>query len=163
MMRQQNTFGLVIILVLCSLVASVLSIVELPVWMFYFRPDWVALVVIYWVLALPERLGVIYGFLNGFLLDLLLIKVLGLNVFGLSCLAFAVARTHMQMRMFPIWQQALLVGVLIAVMKLVVGWIASWVSDFQFSSFYWYSIVADVIVWPFMYIIMRDLRRSIRL
>ena len=162
-MTNNKTVNLFFILLLCSLICSVLTIVELPVWMFYFRPDWVALVVVYWVLALPDRLGIVFGFLHGLLLDLLLIKLLGLNALGLSLLAFTVSRTHMQMRMFPIWQQALLVGILIAAMKLVVAWVATWVSDFQITHFYWYSVVADIIVWPFLYIILRDVRRSMRL
>lgn len=131
--------------------------------MFYFRPDWIALVVVYWVLALPNRLGIVYGFLHGLLLDLLLIKLLGLNALGLSLLAFTVSRTHRQMRMLPIWQQALLIGILIALMKLLVAWIATWVSDFRITPYYWYSIVTDIIVWPFIYILLRDIRRSIRL
>ena len=136
---------------------------KLPVWMFYFRPDWIALLVVYWVLALPNRLGVMFGFMHGLLLDLLLIKLLGLNALGLSILAFTVSRTYMQMRMFPIWQQALLVGILIAVMKLIVAWVATWVSDFQITQHYWYSIVADIVIWPFLYIILRDVRRSLSL
>lgn len=162
-MIANKTANLWLVLLLCSLICSVLTIVKLPVWMFYFRPDWVALIVIYWVLALPNRLGIIFGFLHGLLLDLLLIKIFGLNALGLSLLAFTVSRTYMQMRMFPIWQQALIVGILIAAMKLIVAWIATWVSDFQITQYYWYSVIADIIVWPFLYIILRDVRRSIRL
>lgn len=162
-MSSSNKSGLFFILLLCSLLFSVLTIVELPVWMFYFRPDWIALVVVYWVLALPNRLGIVFGLLHGLLLDLLLIKSFGLNALGLALLAFTVSRTHMQMRMFPIWQQSLIVGIMIAAMKMIVAWIATWVSDFQISQYYWYSIVADIIVWPFLYIILRDIRRSMRL
>ena len=162
-MTNNKVVNLFLILLLCSLTFSVLTIVQLPVWMFYFRPDWIALIVVYWVLALPNRLGVMFGFMHGLLLDLLLIKLLGLNALGLSILAFTVSRTYMQMRMFPIWQQALLVGFLIAVMKLIVAWIATWISDFQITHFYFYSILADIIVWPFLYIILRDIRRSLSL
>ncbi|MGH1540916.1 MAG: rod shape-determining protein MreD [Arenicella sp.] len=163
MAARVNFVGLFIVLLLCSFIASVLTIVNLPNWLFYFRPDWIALIVIYWVLAMPDRLGVVFGFIYGLLLDLLLIKAFGLNAFGFSCLAFAISRSYMQLRMFPIWQQALLVGVLIAIMKLFIGLLAGWVSDFRFTQYYWYSIAGDIVLWPFIYIILRDLRRSLKL
>lgn len=155
--------GLSMVLLACTFVAAILTIVNLPGWLFYFRPDWIALLVVYWVLAIPNRVGVFYGMAHGLLLDLLLIKVFGLNALGMSLLAFVITRIYTQIRMFPIWQQAILVSLLIAIMKLLIGWVASWVSDFTFSRYYWYSTLGNIVIWPFLYIILRDIRRALKL
>lgn len=153
--------GLIIVLCLSTFIASVLTIVKLPTWLFYFRPDWLALVAIYWVLAMPEKLGIIFGFLHGLLLDLLLFKAFGLNALGFTFMTFLVARYYQQLRIFDLWQQALLIAFVICIMKLIVGWVHGLVSDFEFARFYWYSILGDVVMWPFIYILSRDLRRSL--
>jgi len=150
MIKNVSVFNLFIILFISTFIAAVLTIVKLPTWLFYFRPDWLALVAVYWVLAMPERLGVIYGFILGLILDLLLFKLFGLNALGFAALAFIVSHYHQQLRIFGLWQQALLVAIIIGVMKLL-----------EFTWFYWYSLVGDVVVWPFIYILSRDVRRSI--
>ena len=44
---------------LTLIVAIILAMVPLPVAIDMFRPDWVALVVLYWVIALPHHLGIV--------------------------------------------------------------------------------------------------------
>jgi len=95
---------------------------------------------------MPERLGILYGFTLGLILDLLLFKLFGLNALGFAFLAFIVSYYHQQLRIFGLWQQALLVAILIAVMKLLVGWISGLSSEFEFAWFYWYSLVGDIVV-----------------
>jgi len=34
-----------------TVIAAVLTLVSLPEWVFYFRPDWLALVVVFWVMV----------------------------------------------------------------------------------------------------------------
>ncbi len=162
-MKNIPTFNLFLVLVLSTFFASVLTIVKLPDWLHYFRPDWLALIVAYWVLALPERLGVFYGFINGLFLDLLLFKVFGVNAFGLATLAFLVSHYHQQLRIFGLWQQALLITLMIAVMKLLIGFINGFTSDFSYTVFYWYSLIGDMLFWPFIYILSRDARRTLGL
>jgi len=161
MINNVSIVKLLIILFISTFIAAVFTIVKLPTWLFYFRPDWLALVTVYWVLAMPERLGILYGFTLGLILDLLLFKLFGLNALGFAFLAFIVSYYHQQLRIFGLWQQALLVAILIAVMKLLVGWISGLSSEFEFAWFYWYSLVGDIVVWPFIYILSRDVRRSL--
>ena len=57
------------VIVATFLVALLLTVVPLPDWLRPARPDWVGLVLIYWCLALPERVGVIIHCLRQRLAD----------------------------------------------------------------------------------------------
>ena len=43
------------------LVAGVLTVLPLPGWLQWGRPEWVALILIYWCIALPHRVGIATG------------------------------------------------------------------------------------------------------
>ncbi|HUM92196.1 MAG TPA: rod shape-determining protein MreD, partial [Candidatus Competibacter sp.] len=57
------------IIVLSFLIAFLLGGVPLPDSLERFRPDWVAMVLIYWNMALPHRVGIGIGWLVGLLMD----------------------------------------------------------------------------------------------
>ena len=45
------------VIVLTFVIALLLTVIPLPDWARYLRPDWVGLVLIYWCMALPDRVG----------------------------------------------------------------------------------------------------------
>ncbi len=59
------------VILLSIAVAMMLAVAHLPEdfpqWLGYLRPAWVLLVVFYWVMALPDRLGMITAWLVGLL------------------------------------------------------------------------------------------------
>ena len=149
--------------VISTSVAFVLMLIALPQSVFYFRPDWVALVVIFWALYQPERFGPVSGFIIGTLLEVLLVKNLGVFGFGLACLAFIVNSTHRQLKVLSPWQQVIIIGLFIGFYKVITGWLTGLVSDFQINAEYWYSLLGDVLIWPFVTILLNELRRFFRL
>ena len=56
-----------VIILLTLLLALVLSIIPMPLSIDAFRPDWVLVVVLYWVIALPNRLNIITAAVMGFM------------------------------------------------------------------------------------------------
>ena len=73
------------VILLTFVVAYVLAVLPLPVWLQWARPDWVAITLIYWCIALPQRVGIAAGLLLGIGLDVLEGAVLGQNAFALVC------------------------------------------------------------------------------
>ena len=63
--------------------AYFLAIVPFPDWAMDYRPEWVPLVLIYWVMALPYRVGIGWAWLAGIILDILEGSTLGLNAMAL--------------------------------------------------------------------------------
>ncbi|MDY6980765.1 MAG: rod shape-determining protein MreD, partial [Pseudomonadota bacterium] len=92
------------------IVALALTIMPLPDTMELARPEWMIMVVVYWVMALPERIGVGIAWIMGLLLDVVRDALLGQYAITLALIAFIVIYMHQRLRVFPVWQQALVVG-----------------------------------------------------
>ena len=52
-----------------------------------YRPEWVPMVLIYWVMALPYRIGIGSAWIVGLVLDILEGSILGLNAMALVIIA----------------------------------------------------------------------------
>jgi len=147
---------------LSSFVALVLMLIQLPASLFYFWPDWIALVVVYWALIAPDRVGPFVGFVIGTVLEVLFVRKFGVLGLGLATLAFIVNSTHQQLRVLSMWQQMILVALFVGVFKLLTGWLYGLVTDFTITREYWYSLLGCLVVWPFAYILLQELRRIAR-
>lgn len=141
------------------LVALVLSILPWPIWTEQFRPDWVALVLIYWCIALPTRVGVGTAWSVGLILDVLYGSMLGENALAKSLIAFLAVHFHLQLRMFPRWQQAAVVLLLIAANNLLVLWIKHLAGQAPATWGYLTPGIVSMLLWPRLFVILRDIRR----
>ena len=104
--------------------AFVLAALPLAEWAEPWRPPWVALVLLYWCFAAPERVGVLAGWGCGLVLDVLVGTLVGQHALGLAVVAWLGRRIFRRVRLFPLWQQALSVFVVMAVNHLLVSWVS---------------------------------------
>ena len=144
---------------MAALVALVLTIMPLPLWAQDYRPQWVALMLIYWCLALPERIGVATAWGLGIMQDVVSGALLGQHALSLSVLAFLTVRLHQRIRIFPWWQQALSVLVLLLLERLLSLWVIGTAGQPTPSPRYWIACLVGMLLWPWLYIVLRDLRR----
>jgi rod shape-determining protein MreD len=139
--------------------AMFLTLLPMPTLLQDFRPPWVALVLIYWCLALPLRVGVGWAWLVGLLLDVLSGTVLGQHALAFSVMAFAVVQLHQRIRIFPLVQQAFSVLVMLLVERLLSLWVMGGTGQPAPRLGYWAPAVVGAILWPWVYIVLRDVRR----
>ena len=143
-----------------SMVAALLLLVlPLPEWAQPFRPQWPALVLIYWSMALPQRVGVGSAWLLGFTADLLTESLLGLHALGFSLIAFIVLKLYRQIRVFPLWQQATGVLLLLLMERFLTTWIMGFVGEPPLSPLYWSAPLVGMLLWPWVFLVLRDARR----
>lgn len=142
--------------------AFALTLVPLPETFEYWRPDWVALTLIYWAMALPWRVGLGIGWLLGLLLDVVYGTLLGLHGLAMVIMAYLVLRFYLQFRAFPVWQQSLVVLVLLTVYHFPVFWMSG-LTGISEPVMGWPAIVAGAIIWPWVFAILRGIRRRYRL
>jgi len=141
------------------LVALLLTAMPLPAWAVPWRPAWVAMVLAYWCMALPHRVGIGVGWMLGILVDVLQGALLGQNAVGFAIIAYVVVSWHQRLRMFPLVQQALLIGLLVAISLMFSSWVRGIMGVPPRSWTYWLPAVTSMVLWPWLFIILRDLRR----
>lgn len=149
-------------IILSFIFALLLQMFALPDWAESLRPDWVALVLIYWCIALPERVGVGAGWFTGLILDVANGALLGQNALTLAIVAYLALRLHQRVRLFPLWQQSVSVLLLITLHLMLVLWIKGAVGQSAETWAYWLPALSSMLAWPLVYIVLRGLRRTYR-
>ncbi|MCG8671878.1 MAG: rod shape-determining protein MreD [Pseudomonadales bacterium] len=145
------------------LFAYILEVIALPDWLEPARPSWVALVLLYWVIAVPHRVGVIGGWSVGLFLDVVQGDVLGQNAFAMAVMAYVTYVLHMRIRVFPVWQQCLSIIVLVGVYQLVTLLIQRSVHITPWTMSYWMSSIVSGLCWPWVLYLLRAMRRRYRI
>lgn len=147
-------------IILSLIVALMLAALPLPDWAAVGRPAWVALVLVYWCMAVPGRVGVMVAWTSGLLLDAMSGALLGQHAFGLALLAFITHKTHRRVRVLPLWQQVLGVFGLVLSYQFIVLWINGIRGFPVMASSYWATPFVSMLLWPWVFVVLRDLRRK---
>ncbi len=135
------------------------NILPLPAWAEPFRPDWVALVMIYWCMALPNRVGVASGWFVGLLLDVVEGVLLGQHAFAYAVLTYLTVRLAQRIRVFPLRQQALTVLLFLILHQLLLLWIMGLAGNAPDTTVYFVPSLLGTLLWPWIFTLLRDTRR----
>ena len=142
--------------------AAVLAVMPLPPWLQWARPEWAALVVIYWVIALPHRVGVVTALVFGVLLDVVEGAVLGQNALALSLLAVLSLAIYQRLRVFALWQQAAVVLLLVGINQLLSQWVQNLEGAGAQTLLFLLPAFTSALLWPVVLHTLRGLRRRYR-
>jgi rod shape-determining protein MreD len=141
--------------------AALFTVLPLPEWLEAYRPEWVALVVIYWVIALPDRIGLITAWIVGFFVDVLEGSLLGLNALALALVAYLALSLYQRMRMFTAIQQSSTILILVGIHQLMSFWVLTANSQNTAPNLiFMISALSSAIIWPFIFFGLRYIRRT---
>lgn len=157
-MKQTKAHGGNIIL-LSFIAAFILSMVPLPQILQNVRPEFIPIVLIYWCIALPNRIGVGIGWLTGLFFDVSSDAILGQHALTFALIAYLAIQLHQRIRIFPIWQQALTIFILMMLQGTIALWIKGMLGDAPPISVFMLPAISTALFWPIAYILMRQIRR----
>ena len=147
----------------CSfLFAFLLQLAPLPQAALPFKPYWIALVLIYWAIEAPDRVGLGFAFVLGLAGDILAGQLLGEQALRLIILAFIVLRFRSRLRFFPMGQQTLAVLGLLLNDRIVVMMIRGFSGDPIPAVGFWVAPLVGMLAWPFVFLLLDDLRARVR-
>jgi rod shape-determining protein MreD len=152
--ESRNGIAIVVTLV----IAMLLMLVPLPEFARYFRPEWVVMTLIYWAMALPQRVSIGVGWISGLLMDAMMGGTLGVMAFSYALAVYLIARFHLQLRQYPLWQQALTIFTVVA----LVHGVAMLMARPEMQWILWMPVVSSTLMWPVMYAVLRKIRRTFR-
>lgn len=149
-----------IVAVISILIAMILDMLPLPQWAFWARPEWLLLVLIYWVMAIPQRINVGFAWCIGILVDVMNGTLLGEHAMAFALVAYTVARLHQRLRMFPLWQQAIAVFMFSIFYQTILFAIQGMIGELPKTLSYWLPSFISMLFWPWTYIILSDSSRN---
>lgn len=144
------------------LVALMLTIMPLPDFAQPFRPDWVALILIFWGMQLPRTWGVGSAWLVGIILDVAQGTLLGQHALALTVIVFVTVRLHLLMRVFPILQLTATVFSLLVLYQFLLFWINGVANVSSPTINYWAPVISGTLLWPFVFMFLSGVRYRVR-
>jgi rod shape-determining protein MreD len=139
-----------------------LTIMPLPDSIDAFRPDWIAMLVIFWAMQLPRTWNVGTAWIAGIILDVSQGTLLGQHALALCCVAFMTVRFHLLMRVFPIVQLTATVFPILAIYQFLLFWINGVAGVNAPSVVYWGPVISGTILWPIVMSVLSGMRYRTR-
>lgn len=140
------------------IVGLMLSIMPLPDMIAAFRPDWLALLAIFWAMQLPRTWSVGSAWIIGLILDVSYGTLLGQHALALCVIVFITVRFHLLMRVFPLSQLSATVFALLALYQFLLFWINGVANVAAPTVTYWAPVVTGTLIWPFLYMFLSGVR-----
>lgn len=125
-------------------------------------PDFLALVVVFWSIHQPRKVGIGVAFMMGILMDVHNASLLGENALSYTLLSYFAIMIHRRVLWFPLGTQALHVLPLLLLMQVVQLVIRLIISGKYPGWFYFSSSFVSIVLWPFVtWLLLAPQRRAI--
>ncbi len=126
-----------------------------------FKPHLLMLIMAYWLIALPHRIGMGVAFLLGIVLDLFSGSLLGVHAFIFSCVAYLLIFKFQLIRNLALWQQSIIIfAVSLCYNLLVFLFQVSIYHTITISPLILVSSLIDGLLWIVIYLSLRLIRRN---
>lgn len=141
------------------LIALILALVPMPDWTIWLRPAWVLMVLIYWAMMAPYQISVGTAWFMGLIVDLLNGTLLGEHALAYTIVVYFVSKMHIRLRMYPLLQQGMSIFGFVLMYQFIIYCIQGFIGQLPGSHLYWLSSVTSMLLWPWLFVVMRDCRR----
>ena len=135
---------------------------EFQIW----KPTFVLLTLIYWNMALPDRIGILAALSFGIFVDLIEGSLLGLHGILFVLITYVCQRFFYQFRVSPLWQQSFILFFLFFLYKQVFALdfmnTNQELTNLSDSSFFMNSFLFSLLsafIWPPLFLTLRYYRR----
>lgn len=149
-------------IILTFIVGLMLTIMPLPDSVAAFRPDWLAMLVIFWAMQLPRTWSVGTAWIVGIVLDVSQGTLLGQHALALCCVAFMTVRINLLMRVFPMAQLTATVFPILAIYQFLLFWINGVAGVDAPLIVYWGPVISGTLLWPVVMMVLSGIRYRTR-
>ena len=136
-------------ILLSMLLAFALTLLPFPENLLAWRPQWVALTLVHWVLMQPKKSSIAMAWCAGLLLDALYGSSLGQHALGLTVVVFITMRLRLRINVFTFSHQLTVLLVALGVYHLINLWVLGFTGISPAAWKYWLSLAGSLIIWPF--------------
>lgn len=145
-------------ILLTTTLALVLTLVPLGDWYQQHAPQWLLLTALYWCIHSPGRVGLVYAWLMGLLLDVGTAGLLGANALLFTLGAALVLALRQMLSVATPIQQALFIAGLSTVYLLFSLWIQGGITSSMALLDYLSRALANLLAWPLITLVFYLIR-----
>jgi len=145
------------------LVGLALQILPLPESVQFYRPNWIAIILIYWSMALPNSIRLITAFITGLIVDIMLGNLLGQHSLAFVIVVYINLFFNLRIRVLSLWQQATYVFILLLICQFFIVWVEGITGSNPPIEAFFLPALTGMFIWPWAYLILRDIRRGTHL
>lgn len=147
--------------ILASLLfAAVLAVIPLTRALLWWRPEWILLVLVYWTIALPHRVGLVTALIVGLFVDVMEGAVIGQNMLSLSMVVTLAGLMYQRLRVFTLVQQSSVIFLLAGLHQLITQWLQGLQGGAVPGFGFLFPALSTALLWPLLMPLLRELRRS---
>jgi rod shape-determining protein MreD len=147
------------IIAMTFVVALLLSVMPMPTMLELGRPMWLAMVLAYWVMALPHRVGLLTAWVTGLAIDVLYGQIFGQHALVMTLIAWMILLLHQRIRRFPLWQQSLVMLPVLGIAQMLLLWLNSLTGSRPPTLLFLLPAIVSAILWPWVFSVLRGVRR----
>ncbi|GAA6132861.1 rod shape-determining protein MreD [Halopseudomonas sabulinigri] len=151
-----------LVIIFTLLVALLLSVMPMPEPFNLGRPMWLALVLAYWVMALPHRVGLLTAWLAGLVSDVLFGQLFGQHALVMTLIVWQLLLLHQRIRRFPLWQQSLVMLPVFGIAQMVLLWLNSLSGNRPPTLLFLLPALVSAILWPWVHTLLQGVKRRFR-
>ena len=140
-------------------VGLILYVAPLPLSWRWFRPELPLLVLFYWNLALPHRVGIFSAAVTGLTLDIINGSAVGALGFGAVISTLFILLNYQRIRQFDTVLQSVAMGLLVGLALIIERWLHGFLGMAGTGLGFVYSLPATILFWPLVRNSLRGLRR----
>jgi len=130
--------------------ALMLEILPLPLWAMHLRPEFLLIVMIYWALAMPYRVGLGMVWLLGLVADILHSDLLGERALLITLIVSLVIKLHARIQLFPLGQQMLIVFLWVLLFQSI-QFLIFYILGHSLPGYsYWLASFTSALCWPLL-------------
>tara|TARA_B110000908_G_scaffold166209_1_gene216931 strand:+ start:113 stop:637 length:525 start_codon:yes stop_codon:yes gene_type:complete len=136
------------------LIALVLTLLPLPSNIEPYRPEWLLLFLIFWVVRKPETYGLGIVWILGLVLDVIRGALLGQHALGFIISCYLCQQFHQRAHLFSMPQQCILIP-LTLLPHFILSYLVYGILDQAPNGWhYWLPIVSSTLIWPLISILL---------
>lgn len=142
---------------LSLLAAAVLSAWPLPDLYAPWQPQWILMILIFWLVAQPGKVGFGMAWTAGLLSDLVAGSWIGIHVLSYCLIVFLCLRFYPVLQLSSILQKLFPVGLLLVLHLGYLQLFSIFLSDVNPGLPYWASLPASLLVWPGLHYLLKKI------
>ncbi|CAD83367.1 rod shape-determining protein MreD [Candidatus Blochmanniella floridana] len=126
----------------------------------YLQPSWTMMLLIYWIVLIPNKINIGTGFFLGLILDCISCSTLGIQTLSMSIISYLTIRKIYLFRHTYVWQQSIFIVLFSFINQNIKFLIQFLMFSVSYSPKIFYNCILDGIMWPVLIFLIHKINNS---